>query len=66
MHTAIRAQSRFPRPISPAAHCAAPATRDPGKLFTAHASLIVQQIGDLTAEKFATIRGAVVQMIQSS
>jgi mRNA interferase MazF len=37
----------------------------PAKLFTAHASLIVQSIGELSAEKLATVRGAVVQMIQS-
>jgi mRNA interferase MazF len=37
----------------------------PGKLFTAHSSLIVQQIGILTADRLATIRDAVVQMIQT-
>jgi mRNA interferase MazF len=37
----------------------------PGKLFTAHASLVAQRIGALTAEKLAAVRNAVVQMIQS-
>ena len=36
----------------------------PGRLFTAHASLIVQQVGVLTAEKLAAVRDAVVQLIQ--
>lgn len=37
----------------------------PGKLFTAHTSLVARQIGVLTAEKFAAVRDAVVQLIQS-
>ncbi len=36
----------------------------PGKLFTAHASLIVHEIGVLIAEKLTAVRDAVVQMIQ--
>jgi mRNA interferase MazF len=36
----------------------------PGKLFTAHASLVVGHIGELRSIKFTTIRDAVVQMIQ--
>ena len=35
----------------------------PGKLFTAHASLVAGQIGQLKAPKFAAIREAVKQMI---
>jgi len=38
----------------------------PGKLFTAHTSLVARQIGVLKAEKFSAIRDAVVQLIQSS
>jgi len=38
----------------------------PAKLFTAHASLIVGQVGGLRAEKFSAIRDAVVRMIQKS
>ena len=37
----------------------------PGKLFTAHASLIANKIGDLKADKFTAVRDAVMQMIQS-
>jgi mRNA interferase MazF len=37
----------------------------PGKLFTAHASLVVGSAGILTAEKLTAIRGAVVAIIQS-
>jgi mRNA interferase MazF len=36
----------------------------PGKLFTAHASLVAGQVGELRSDKFAAIRDAVVQMIQ--
>ena len=36
----------------------------PGKLFTAHSSLVAGQIGELRTEKFQAIRAAVVQMIQ--
>jgi len=36
----------------------------PGKLFTAHSSLIANQIGALQPSKFLSIRQAVVQMIQ--
>jgi mRNA interferase MazF len=36
----------------------------PGKLFTAHASLVTGQIGELRSIKFSVIRDAVVQMIQ--
>jgi len=36
----------------------------PGKLFTAHASLVAGQIGELGSTKFTAIRDAVVQMIQ--
>jgi mRNA interferase MazF len=35
----------------------------PGKLFTAHASLVAGQVGELKAGKFATIREAVLQLI---
>jgi mRNA interferase MazF len=38
----------------------------PGKLFTAHASLIVGQAGVLRTDKLSSIRGAVVRMIQNS
>ena len=36
----------------------------PGKLFTAHASLVAGTVGDLAPAKFATVRDAVVRMIQ--
>ena len=36
----------------------------PGKLFTAHASLVAGHIGELQSGKFTAIRGAVVRMIQ--
>jgi len=35
----------------------------PGKLFTAHASLVAAQVGELQAGKFAAIRDAVKQMM---
>jgi len=35
----------------------------PGKLFTAHASLVAGQLGELRVGKFAAIREAVKQMI---
>ncbi len=37
----------------------------PGKLFTAHASLIAGQIGELHSAKFSAIRDAAVRLIQS-
>jgi mRNA interferase MazF len=37
----------------------------PGKLFTAHFSLIAGQIGELQPAKFASIRDAVKQMLGS-
>ena len=36
----------------------------PGKLFTAHTSLVDGQAGELQSGKFSAIRDAVVQMIQ--
>jgi mRNA interferase MazF len=36
----------------------------PGKLFTAHTSLVAGQVGELQPAKFATVRDAVVRMIQ--
>ena len=36
----------------------------PGKLFTAHGSLVANQAGELKSEKFSAVRDAVVQMIQ--
>ena len=36
----------------------------PGKLFTAHTSLVDGQAGELQPGKFSAIRDAVVQMIQ--
>jgi mRNA interferase MazF len=36
----------------------------PGKLFTAHNSLVANQVGELQPEKFSTVRDAVVRMIQ--
>jgi mRNA interferase MazF len=38
----------------------------PGKLFTAHASLIAGQVGALRPENFLAIRDAVVRMIHGS
>jgi mRNA interferase MazF len=35
----------------------------PGKLFTAHASLVTREIGELEAAKFAAIRDAVKQVL---
>lgn len=37
----------------------------PGKLFTAHSSLVAAQIGALQIEKFYSIREAIVRMIQT-
>ncbi len=37
----------------------------PGKLFTAHASLVASSVGELRSEKFSVIRNAVIQMIQT-
>jgi mRNA interferase MazF len=37
----------------------------PGKLFTAHASLVAGQAGELQAAKFAAIREAVKRMMAS-
>jgi mRNA interferase MazF len=36
----------------------------PGKLFTAHSSLVAGQVGELQRAKFTGIRDAVVRMIQ--
>jgi mRNA interferase MazF len=36
----------------------------PGKLFTAHASLVANQVGELQSGKFSAVRDAVVRMIQ--
>lgn len=36
----------------------------PGKLFTAHTSLVAGEIGELQLAKFIAIRDAVVQLIQ--
>jgi mRNA interferase MazF len=36
----------------------------PGKLFTAHRSLVANQVGELQPDKFSAVRDAVVQMIQ--
>ena len=38
----------------------------PGKLFTAHMSLVAGQIGNLHSKSFSVIRDAVVRLIQSS
>ena len=38
----------------------------PGKLFTAHASLVAGLAGELAAAKFAAVRDAVVRMLQKS
>jgi mRNA interferase MazF len=37
----------------------------PGKLFTAHSSLIANQLGELQPGKFSAVRNSVVQMIQN-
>ena len=37
----------------------------PGKLFTAHSSLVAGQAGELEAVKFSAVREAVVRMIQA-
>ena len=36
----------------------------PGKLFTAHSSLVANQVGELQPKKFSAVRDAVVRMIQ--
>ena len=36
----------------------------PGKLFTAHTSLVANQVGELQPAKFAAVRDAVVRIIQ--
>ena len=36
----------------------------PGKLFTAHGSLVANQAGELRPGKFSVVRDAVVRMIQ--
>ncbi len=36
----------------------------PGRLFTAHTSLVAGSVGDLRPDKFVAIRDAVVQLIQ--
>ena len=36
----------------------------PGKLFTAHSSLVAGQVGELQSAKFTRIREAVVRLIQ--
>ena len=36
----------------------------PGKLFTAHSSLVANNVGELRSEKFSAVRSAVVRMIQ--
>jgi hypothetical protein len=38
----------------------------PGKLFTAHISLVAGQVGELHSAKFSAIRAAVVRMMQKS
>ncbi len=38
----------------------------PGKLFTAHTSLVAGQVGELHSAKFSAIRAAVVRMMQKS
>jgi mRNA interferase MazF len=42
-----------------------PSFARPGKLFTAHFSLVADQAGVLTSDKLLDIRSAVVQLIQS-
>jgi mRNA interferase MazF len=37
----------------------------PGKLFTAHASLVAGQIGELQHAKFSAVRDSVVRLIKS-
>jgi mRNA interferase MazF len=36
----------------------------PGKLFTAHSSLVANQVGELQSGKFSAIRDTIVRMIQ--
>jgi len=36
----------------------------PGKLFTAHSSLVANQVGELQPGKFSAVRDAVVRLIQ--
>jgi mRNA interferase MazF len=36
----------------------------PGKLFTAHSSLVANRVGELQPRKFSAVRDAVVRMIQ--
>lgn len=36
----------------------------PGKLFTAHGSLVSNQVGELQPEKFSLVREAVIRVIQ--
>ena len=36
----------------------------PGKLFTAHGSLVANQVGELQPDKFSVVRDAVVKLIQ--
>jgi mRNA interferase MazF len=36
----------------------------PGKLFTAHTSLVAGQAGELRSAKFSAVRAAIVKMIQ--
>jgi mRNA interferase MazF len=38
----------------------------PGKLFTAHTSLIASQAGELKPAKFSTVRDAVVRILQKA
>ena len=38
----------------------------PGKLFTAHSSLVAGQVGELQSAKFTRIREAVVRLIQKA
>jgi mRNA interferase MazF len=42
-----------------------PSFARPGKLFSAHASLIARPLGELTAEKLSIVRNAVAQLIRS-
>lgn len=37
----------------------------PGKLFTAHSSLVAGQVGELQPGKFSAVRDAVVRIIQT-
>ncbi len=38
----------------------------PGKLFTAHTSLVARQIGALQPAKFSAVRDAIVRLVQSA